>query len=106
MDTDGWEKDWLGRSRTHSPDRTLVPPSRNGRNDPQPSGRDYGSATFPWASSFHPGLYATSHRWPSGSEKYPLYPPQSAFRGGLTIFAPTFFKWAKVWSTSRRLPRL
>ncbi len=34
------------------------------------------------------GLNATSQRWPSGSAKYPEYPPHDVSRGGFTNFAP------------------
>ena len=35
-----------------------------------------------------PGFHATSHKKPSGSEKYPEYPPHSARRAGFTIVPP------------------
>src|SRR3990170_5392030 len=43
------------------------------------------------------GLYAISHVWPSGSEKYPEYPPQKAFCGSFTTVAPWFFSRGEFW---------
>ena len=52
------------------------------------------------------GLKATSQGWPSGSEKYPEYPPQNTSSGSLIILAPLAFSLEKIASTSSLLRAL
>src|SRR5487761_594026 len=52
--------------------------------------RIYDRTTLPFWLIFQYGLYTTSHKYPPGSAKYPLYPPHEAFCDFFTILAPNF----------------
>ena len=50
--------------------------------------------------SDHCGFHTASHRWPSGSWKYPEYPPQNVSCAGFKIVAPAEAARAMTASTS------
>src|SRR5436309_13212704 len=62
--------------------------------------------TLRYSKSVKKGAHAISHRCPSGSAKYPEYPPQSRSTGDATAVAPAFTAAVTASSTSSRVPKL
>lgn len=62
------------------------PPPVAGNSNSSPRNRQM--VTSPCSSSAQPGLWATSHTYPSGSANAPVVPPQSARAAGRLIVAP------------------
>src|SRR3954463_8587720 len=99
---DGWESaicggwGWRDRRRLGRPARSRINPRATprpkSRVNPAPGGEKIcPRAGFPVRSPHTCGnlaFHATSQRNPSGSAKYPAYPPQSVAWPGLTIRPP------------------